>query len=202
MTTWPRSIALAAGGGLVVGVLTSFGQTVLPDPIRSLANASSPWSAAAFALAYAAGGRDVVRRAVLGGVALFGMLAGYDLTTLVRGFAISGSVTLFWAAAAITAGPVLGIGAAWSQGQDERKAGAGVAALAAILVGEAIFGLTYIADSTSPVYWTGQLLVGLGLVATVGWRRRNATAFAVCAALTAAGAIAFYLVYPRLTALG
>ena len=200
--TWPRSIAIAVGCGLVVGALTSIGQSALPDQVRSLANGSAPWSLAAFILAAIAGGRDTVRSAILAAGALLAMLAGYDLITTLRGFPVSASMTLFWVVAAVIAGPVLGVGAAWSQGTDRPKAAAGVAVLASILVGEAIYGLTVIGDSTSPVYWTAQLLVGLGLVAFLGIRLRSPTALVLCAGLTAAGAAAFYVLYSTVTGPG
>src|SRR6478735_3615043 len=139
--SWSRSISIAVGGGLVVGCLTSIGQSVLPDDIRSLANASSPWSAAAFALAAVAGRRDTLRSSILAVGALLAMLAGYTLTTVLRGFPVGASMTLFWVAAAGIVGPVLGVGAAWSLGTDPWKAAAGVAVLASILVGESVYGL-------------------------------------------------------------
>ena len=73
-------------------------------------------------------------------------------------------MTLFWVAAAVVAGPVLGVGAAWSQGTDRAQGRSRESrSCASILVGEAVYGLTVIAGSTSPAYWTAQLIVGLGL---------------------------------------
>jgi hypothetical protein len=62
--------------------------------------------------------------------------------------------------------------------------------------------LTVIGGSTSAVYWTAQLLVGLGLVAFIGFRFRSPMAFALCAALTAAGAATSYVIYSTVTRLG
>ena len=64
----------------------------------------------------------------------------------------------------------------------------GVAPLAAILVGEAIYGLSAIADTTYGPYWVGEGIVGVALVAWVGVRTRSAVATILCAALTALGA--------------
>ena len=130
------------------------------------------------------------------------MLAGYSLASTVRGFPVGASTTLFWVAAAVIVGPVLGVGAAWSRGTDPRKAAAGVAVLASMLVGEAVYGLTVIGDSTSPVYWTVQLVAGLGLVVVLGARVRNVAASGLCVALTAAGVAAFYVLYSGVTRLG
>ena len=123
--SWPRSIAIAGGGGLVVGVLTSIGQAALPDEIRSLANAASPWSAAAFALAAVAGGRETLRSAILAAGSLLTMLAGYSLASTLRGFPVGASTTLFWVAAAVVVGPALGVGAAWSRGDRRAESGRG-----------------------------------------------------------------------------
>jgi hypothetical protein len=140
LASWRRSIAIAVGGGLAIGVLTSIGQTVLPDDLRSLANAAGPWSVAAFALAAASDGRDTRRSAILAAGALLAMLAGYSLATTLRGFPVGASMTAFWVAAAVIVGPALGVGAAWSRSTDQRKAAAGVAVLASILVGEGPMG--------------------------------------------------------------
>jgi FtsH-binding integral membrane protein len=189
-----RSIAIALGGGLLVGVLTSFGQTVLPDQLRSLANGAGPWSAAAFALAVLAAPRGTLATALLAAGALLAMLAGYDLTSVARGFPISTATTLFWIVAAVVAGPVLGIGAAWIRGTDWRLA----ATLAAILVGEGVYGLTTIADSTSPGYWLAQVAVGLAVVAATALRLRSPAALGLGLVLTFVGAAAFDLVYANI----
>ena len=73
-----------------------------------------------------------------------------------------------------------------------------MALLASILVGEAIYGLTVVRDSTSPVYWTAQLLSGLGLVLVLAIHVKSVIVFALCAVLTAAGAAAFYLLYSNI----
>ena len=84
---------------------------------------------------------------LLGPIALLAMLAGYDLATLVRGGAVSTSTVVFWGAAAVVVGPVLGVGAAWARDRDPRRVAIGVAPLAGILIGEAVHGLTAIADT-------------------------------------------------------
>jgi hypothetical protein len=191
------AFAIAVVGGLAVGVLTSIGQTLLPDVIQSLANGAAPWSAAAFALAAAGAGRDAGRGAALAAIALLAMLAGYDLSTLARGFAVNGSTTLFWIAAALTVGPILGIASVWIRGPDRRKAAVGVAALASILVGEAAYGLAILVSTTAPVYWALQLALGIGLVIAVAVRLSSPSVAALGAALTAVGAVAFVVLYAR-----
>ncbi|OUD88478.1 hypothetical protein BC477_10815 [Clavibacter michiganensis subsp. michiganensis] len=42
---------------------------------------------------------------------------------------------------------------------------AGVAVLSAVLVAEGIFGLTVVAETTSPVYWTLEIVLAVGFLA-------------------------------------
>ena len=182
-----RACLLLSGiGGLVVGILTSLGQGLLPNEVASLANSAGAWCLAAFLLALP--NRTTRLGLLLGPIALLAMLAGYDLATLVRGGAVSTSTVVFWGAAAVVVGPVLGVGAVWARDRDPRRVAIGVAPLAGILIGEAVHGLTAIADTTYGPYWVGEAVVGLLLVAWVGARTRSAIAVLACAALAAAGA--------------
>lgn len=189
----PRCLLLAALGGLLVGVLTSFGQTFLPPELHALANSAGSWSAAAFLLALP--NREVRLGALLGAVALGAMLAGYELATIARGFGVSRSVLVFWALAAVVVGPVLGVGAAWVRGDDSRRIALGVAPLGGILIGEAIYGLTLVADTTFGPYWVVQAIVGLGCVGWVGVRTRSLPTTLACATVTAVVATAFVVAY-------
>ncbi len=189
-------IAIVTAGGLAIGILTSFGQGALPSGITSLANSAGAWSLAAFLFCL----RNPVplRGLLLGVLALVAMLAGYMVATELRGFATGTSLWLFGGVAAIVVGPVLGIGAAWVRGSDPRRIAAGAGAIAGILVGEGAYGLTVIADTTSPVYWTLQVIVGLGIVAVAGISLRRADSIGLCAIVTAAVAVAFYIAYSSL----
>ncbi len=192
---WLRSIGGVVAAGLVVGIATSFGQGLLPDVLAPLANSSTSWSLAAFALAAWLGDRHVLRSAVVAGLAFLAMLVGYDVATIARGYAISISMGLFWTAAALVAGPALGIGAAWLRGTEPRKQGAGIAPIAGIAAAEAIYGLTVIADTTPAPYWIAQLVLAALAVVWVGLRTRSAVAVAVSVLLTAIAAAAFYVGY-------
>ena len=192
----PPPIATVTAGGLAIGILTSFGQGALPSGITSLANSAGAWSLAAFLLCL---GNPVPRRGLLLGLlALLSMLAGYMAATELRGFATGTSLWLFWGVAAIVVGPVLGVGAAWVRASDPRRIAAGAGAIAGILVGEGAYGLTVIADTTSPVYWTLQIIVGLGIVLAAVIRLRRTASIGLCAGVTAAVAVAFYVTYSSL----
>ena len=182
-----RACLLLSGiGGVVVGILTSLGQGALPAEVASLANSAGAWCVAAFVLALP--NRRPRLGLLLGPIALLAMLAGYDLATLARGGAVSTSTVVLWGAAAVVVGPVLGVGAAWARDRDPRRVAIGVAPLAGILIGEAVHGLTAIADTTYGPYWIAEAVVGLALVAWVGARTRSAAATLLCAALAAVGA--------------
>ena len=174
MLTFARQAALVAFGGFVIGCLTSVGQGVLPFALSPLANSAGAWSLAAFALTL--GNREPRRGVILGVAALASMLAGYVVTSTVRGFPVGSSLLLFWGLASVVVGPVLGVGAAWVRGSSPIRISAGGAAIAGILVGEGAYGLTLIADSTPAGYWAMQIASGSGSC----WRSR-------CGALDVSG---------------
>ena len=184
-------------GGFAVGMLTSFGQAVLPFEMASLANSAGAWSLAAFLLCLC--NAVPSRGLLLGFLALAGMLAGYFVATELRGFPTGRSLVLFWGVAAIVVGPVLGVGAAWVRGTERRRVAAGAAAIAGILVGEGAYGLTIVAGTTSPVYWALQVVLGLGIVIWLSATRlREPASIALCIVLTAVVAAALYLAYSSL----
>jgi hypothetical protein len=186
-------LLLAGLGGLAIGILTSFCQTWLPAELHSLANSAGSWSAAAFLLALP--NRSPRLGIVLGPLALAAMLAGYALATFVRGFPMSTSTVVFWTLAAVVVGPVLGVGAAWARGGDPWRVALGAAPLTGILLGEAAYGLTVIADTTSPVYWVVQGVAGAACLLAVAIRTRAVGPTALAVVIAAALAIAFVGVY-------
>jgi len=104
---------------------------------------------------------------------------------------------LRWGVAAVIAGPALGVGAAWLRGPNPRRAAAGVAPIAGILLGEGLYGLTVVAATTSVGYWIAELAVGLTLVVLAAIHLRNGPAIAQMLALSAIATVIFYLVYTR-----
>lgn len=159
------SFALICGAGLTLGALTSFGQTWLPFNLSPLANSAGTWVAVAFGLCLP--NRAPRRGVVFGTVALASMLGGYVIVSELREFPTSSSMILFWTAAAVVVGPVLGIGAAWANSTSELQAGLAFSPLIGVLLGEGIHGLTAIADTTPAVYWICQILVALGLALVI-----------------------------------
>jgi hypothetical protein len=160
---WWRGAVMAVIVGLLVGALTAYAQGWLIDAVGSLANSAGPWSLAAFLVAMRA------RRPLVAALSAMLVLAsceiGYVIATHVRGGSNATSTVLFWLAAAVLAGPPLGVAGAWSwQRGWWFGASAGPAVLAGVLIGEPIYALSTIADTTSPAYWVIELLVGVSIV--------------------------------------
>jgi hypothetical protein len=81
-------------------------------------------------------------------------------------------------------GPFVGVATCWLRAVQPSRVAMGTALLAGIGVGEAVYGLTTVADTTSPVYW---ILIGaasLALLVTVLLRRLRRPPWAL---LTAVG---------------
>lgn len=184
---------VAMGAGVAIGIATSVGQGSLPDELRSLSNSSGSWCLCAFALALLE--RDPRRAALVGFASLVAMLAGYALATELRGYAVGTSMFVLWGAAAVIAGPALGVGAAWLWGPNPLRAAAGVAPIVGILLGEGLYGLTVVAATTFAGYWIGELVLGVGLVVLAAVRIRTGREVALMLALTALATGVFYLVY-------
>lgn len=188
------AVAVAVGVGLLVGGLTAFGQGWLPESVGSLANSVGTWALAAFLLALLA---PTGRSAALAGCcALACMLAGYVVANQLRGYPSSSGLLVFWGAAALAAGPLLGLGACWLRWRRGAWAALGAGGLSGLLVGEGVYGLRYVAETTSPPYWWGELVVGvLALVVLSAWRLRHWRTVRIATVVAAAVAVAFVLLY-------
>ncbi|WP_081591969.1 DUF6518 family protein [Aeromicrobium massiliense] len=190
-----RSLSVVLVTGFALGVLTSFGQELLPDEVRSFANSSGSWSLVAFLLALRAPRLGV---ALVGGAfSLWALLAGYVVASELRGFPASSWLVTFWGAAGLVAGPLLGLAAWWSRYGTATQGGLGAGALAGVLVGEGVYGLTVIGDTTAPEYWWGQVGAGVLVWLTVTWWHRSATTFATGLVTAAGVAAAFLALYER-----
>ncbi len=113
------------------------------------------------------------------------LLAGYTVASEIRGYATSSSMWVLWGTAAIVVAPVLGIMGAWAR----RDSGVGrsvtTGALSGLLVDEGAYGLAVVADTTSPVYWTISIVVGLVGLVGFGCLRRPVVQAALATVITA-----------------
>jgi hypothetical protein len=189
-------LLLVASVGFGAGVLTAYGQGWLPHAIGSLANSSAPWALVAFALSLLAANRRAAR--LYGATALGTLLVGYVIALEVLNLAASHALILFWGAVALGLGPLLGLAACWVRTERGVLAGLGAGAISGILAGEGIYGLVYIAGTTYPQYWWGEIaLSALLLGATAAfyrWRAKTVVEALMVAVLTAA---LFVLVYSQ-----
>lgn len=179
---------------LLLGVLTSYAQTWLPDELRSVSNSAGPWCAVAFALALLAW--RPVRGALVGGVSLALLVTGYYLTAQLRGYAVGTGSVAFWVVAAFTAGPALGLGAVWLRCDDDVRRGWGVGVLPGVLLGEGAVSLVTVADTTYPPYWVAEAVVGVLLLAVLARGRLGSTrAVLAVTGTVVVVALAFVLVH-------
>lgn len=196
-TAEPTLLLLKVGlVALALGVLTAFAQGWLPAQVGSLANSSGSWAMVAFLLALLA-----PRSAVAMGCAALALLAlvmGYYAASELRGLNASTSAVVFWVLAAVVAGPPLGVSAYWVRGARQMLAAAGIGVPAGVLIGEGIYGLRYIADTTYPPYWWLEIAFGVALlcaVAVIRLRSLRLIALSLVAALTVAAA--FVTIYSQ-----
>ncbi|RKR72967.1 DUF6518 family protein [Frondihabitans australicus] len=168
------AVLMAVGGGLVIGGLSSPGQQYLPESVGSIANSVGGWSMFTFLLVWLSRARPVLG-AILGVAAFEAMLEGYAIVSEWRGFYYSAPFSSMWVIPGILAGLVLGFGAATVR-HTRRPLGRwlSVVPLSLVLVVEGAYGLLVISDTTSPVYWTIEVVAGAVFLALAVWRRRRA----------------------------
>ncbi|MDF9875076.1 DUF6518 family protein [Cellulosimicrobium cellulans] len=198
---WARG-AVVLAASLLLGGLTSFAQGFLPDAAAPFANSASGWTLlTALLVAWAA--RDLRTRtwhaAVLGAASFVLLTLGYTVAADLRGFFYD--PTLF-GVVGLVVGPFVGVAAAWLW-RTGVHAALGTALLAGIGVGESVYGLTTVVETTGATYWVVIGLASLVLLAAVLARRLRGTApVALAAGGTVVVATAFVLAYRALGTIG
>jgi hypothetical protein len=188
-------LGAAVGAGLLTGFLTSYAQGLLPHGLAPLANSAGSWSLVAFLLGMLSPRPWV--SAIAGALSLAAMVLGYDIASVLRGFSASPGGTFFWLTAAALVGPVLGWGGNALRTRS-RLAPLAAGAMSGVLVGEGVYGLLYIADTTSPVYWSCSIAVGAAFLGWAAIRRCPAPrprSLALAGGTAAVVATAFVVVY-------
>lgn len=169
LRTHALTLGVVVGASLLLGALTSWAQGVLPDALASFANSPSGWTLLTAALV-AAARPSLGWGAVAGVLSFVALVLGYTLASEVRGLHYDPT---FWGAVGVVAGPVVGTAAAALVGRRPVWAALGAGALAGVALADGIYGLTVVDDTTSPVYWTGCLVVGALLVVAAAVRLRT-----------------------------
>jgi hypothetical protein len=194
-----RASGLALLGGLVLGGLTSYGQTVLPDALSSFANSAGGWTMLAFLLVWLGRARPVLA-AVLGVVAFEALVEGYGLVSGWRGFFYQQPFSGVFNLVGLVAGPVLGVAASLTRHATGPWRALAVAPLSAVLLGEGLYGLVVVGETTSPVYWVLQLVLGTGFLALACVRASTGRRWVLLTVLlTLAGAAVFLTGYRALS---
>jgi hypothetical protein len=193
-----RAVLIVLVTAAITGGLTSLGQQYLPDELRSLANASGTWFAVVMAALVVARPRPVLA-IILGVLGLIVMNEAYGVVSRWRGFYYGGGLSSMWNQIALLVGPVAGIAATWLRSPRPILVAVGASAPAAVLIGEGLFGLTVVSDTTSPVFWIIELAVRIGVVVVTSVTRlRAVSAIGVLVGASALGAALFYAVYSSL----
>lgn len=187
--------AIVAVAALVLGGLTSPAQGLLPEALSSFANSAGGWTLLTFAIVWAVR-TPLWLSAVLGMVGFVLLVEGYRLVSEWRGYDYGEPFTGIFTIIGIVTGPIVGAAAALVRHPTPLWRGIGIAPVAAVLIGEGIYGLTVVADTTSPVYWVVQLVIGIVLTLVVILRPRMPVPIAALTlGLVAAGSAAFVAAY-------
>jgi hypothetical protein len=192
---WLVPALLVAGSSLALGGLTSFGQAVLPNALQSFANSAGGWTILTFGLVWLSRVRPPVG-AVLGLLSFVLLVEGYRVVSGWRGYYYAEPFQDTFTIVGVLAGPIVGLSAALVRSGPVSWKPLAAAPVAAVLIGEGIYGLTVVATTTSPVYWTLQIVLGVALVtaAAVAARPRVAPT-ALGGLVTAGGSVAFIAFY-------
>lgn len=197
LSSSPRTVLRSAAMAVValtLGVLTAYAQEWLPSQMHSLANSASSWALVAFALSLLA--TTAGMSAFFGCATLLGLLAGYVLGAGMRGDPSSDALLAFWGLSSVVAGPLLGLSAYWVKTRRDLLTAVGIGAVSGVVIGEGVYGLTQIADTTYPPYWWGQVLAGSALLGFIAWRRlQGVRAIALAVGVAALAAVSFLLIY-------
>lgn len=187
-------VGAVSAASLLLGMLTFYAQGALPEAWRSFANSASGWTLLTALLVF--GSRASARlAAVLGALSFLLLVLGYTVAAGLEGLSYS---PLLFGVVGLVVGPFIGVAAAWLRSSGLRAA-LGTALISGIFLGEAAYGLTVVADSTSPVYWV--VIGALGTILLVGMvslRVRDWMPIAVAVLGAAAVAGAFVAAYGAL----
>ena len=184
-------LAAVVAASALLGGATSFAQTFLPDALRPFANSASGWTLLA-ALAVAACRARTAPSMVFGAASFVALVLGYQAVSTLRGFPTDETLFLI---VGLIVGPFVGMASSWLH-REGWRAVLGCSALSGIAVGEGIYGLVRVSDTTGWFYWTLILVVGFGLLAATSRHRiHNARSRGLAIVLVLAVSSAFFFAY-------
>ncbi|GAA1060029.1 hypothetical protein GCM10009573_14550 [Agromyces bracchium] len=162
-----RRIVLVAAIAFVLGGLTSWGQLLLPPETASLANSAGGWTIPTAILVLLLA-RGYPEAAIAGGAGFVALTLGYAVASGWRGIAFDPTT---WAIIGAFTGPVIGC-AAHALRRRGMQLALGTSVLAGVLVGEGVYGLTVVADTTSAVWWWIEIAAGAAVLVAGALRIR------------------------------
>lgn len=181
----PLCLVAAAAAGVAVGALTSFGQAHLEGTLNPLVNSASAWLVVPFLVG--AFMRSPSSGALAGVLACSLQVAGYFVTSELRGFPASSSYVLFWTACAIVGGPLFGAGGQLWRSGHERLARPASTLLPAVFLAEGIWVYGIVLGYVgSIVLW---LAIGAVLAVALSWRMRAMSWLPITFAIGVAGEV-------------
>ncbi len=162
-------LALIVMAGLATGILTQFGQSVLPDGWNRLANAISPWLLIAFIVGSLMPSDKWALAA--GPTTLLLALAGYYATIAIRydSYPSLSGALVFWAIGAVVGGPVFAVAGRWWRGDVAGRRATALGLLGAATVAEGIYFIVVLGNPG-----VGIAAVVLGLLIPLALGRSNA----------------------------
>lgn len=189
-----RFVSIGVAAGLVIGVLTAVGQSVLSGGLFQLTNSGAMWVIVTFVMGRYAASRTTAL--VAGTLALFGELLGYYVTVwLISPYVSPLWRILAWCAVGVIAGPLLAWGGYVSSHMSGRVRLVGLAMLGAIFIGEGVYLIAWYTTPVIPLLW---FVIGVGATALLTRREiQRARAWVYTAGLS----IFFYGAIETLTLL-
>ena len=185
------AVLVAVLGAMLIGGLTSRGQQFLPAWMNSLANSVGGWTMLSFLLVWLGRAKPLLA-SVLGVVVFILLTESYSVVSEWRGFDDGDPFTSIWTVVGLIAGPVLGVSAALVRHAPPLWRVLGVTPLSAVLLGEGIWALNTIVDTTSPVYWSIEIVLSvLFLVAAIRRTGLGAGGIATVAGVWVLGTLAY-----------
>jgi hypothetical protein len=186
-----RAVLAAGIGAVLLGGLTSFGQQYLPAWLNSLSNSAGGWTMLCFLVVWWGRARPLLAAAL--GVVIFQLLVeSYSVVTEWRGYDDGDPFTSVWTVVGLVAGPLLGAAAALARYAPPVWRALAVTPLSAVLLGEGVWALNTIADTTSPVYWSLEIALSvLFLVAVIIRCRLTPRAAALVVGVWLVGTLAY-----------
>jgi hypothetical protein len=185
------AVLVAVFGAMLIGGLTSLGQQYLPAWMNSLANSVGGWTMLSFLLVWLGRAKPLLA-SVLGVVVFILLTESYSVVSEWRGFDDGDPFTSIWTVVGLVAGPLLGVSAALVRHAPPLWRVLGVTPLSAVLLGEGIWALNTIVDTTSPVYWSIEIVLSVFfLVAAIRRTGLGAGGIATVAGVWVLGTLAY-----------